>query len=150
MSGTAAQLVKWVQPPQYLPAAHPLSSHFSHFFLFFLSTDSGTDCNCNCTINHFHSRYKLHRVLLATCCQMLEISLSVFPNKNSDPDPATRSAVQRPQRAALSLPRHVPLASQFLDLWLSFEYNYVVSKIFESARKLRPCIFETSNSFEHV
>lgn len=49
----------------------------------------------------------------------------------------TQPPVPVPSRSACNaydafpLPRHVPLPSQFLDLWPSFEYNYVVSEIFE-------------------
>lgn len=61
-----------------------------------------------------------------------------FPNKlGSSRLYPTQPPVPVPSRSAcnaydaLPLPRHIPLPSQFLDLWPSFEYNYVVFEIFE-------------------
>lgn len=148
-------------PPGYSRLPHPSANPLANspllppllpFFFFFLSTDCGTDCNCNCTINHFHLRYKLHRSIsvrvLATCCQMLKspLSLSIFsfsvplhfPNKlGSSRLYPTQPPVPVPSRSACNAydafppPCRVPLPSQFLDLWPSFEYNYVVFEIIE-------------------
>lgn len=152
VSGTAAQLVKWVQPPQY----HPLS-HLALPLLLLLLLRLVNRLWDRVQLQLHHKSFSSSLQVASRCtCHMLP-NVGYFPLflsfqiKTQTPNRATRSEVQRLRCAFPSHTLSLSLAcSQFLDLWLRFEYNYVVSKIFESSGKLRPCIFETSNRFEHI
>lgn len=150
-------------------SANPLANSLCCLLFFFLSTDCGTDCNCNCTINHFHLRYKLHRRIsvrvLATCCQMLKSPLSFFLalslswcrcifQINSDPPAYTRHS--HPFRcrvevhATPTMRSLCPATSLFHPSSLIYGPASNIIMLYpkySSARKLRPCIFETSNRF---
>lgn len=137
------------------PVPPPLSSR---------SPSSSASASSSCQQTVGQSALQLHHKSFSSSLQVASrCTCHMLPNvgnfplflsfqiKTQIPNRATRSEVQRLRCASPSHTLFLSLAcSQFLDLWLRFEYNYVVSKIFESSGKLRPCIFETSNRFEHI
>lgn len=158
MSATAAQLVKWVpHPPGYsrLPhsSANPLANSPLLARLLLLLVNRLWDrlqlqlhhksfsSSLQVASQHFSSRtcHMLPNVEIPSLFPTLSSSVPLhFPNKlGSSRLYPTQPPVPVPSRSACNaydafpLPRHVPLPSQFLDLWPSFEYNYVVFEIFE-------------------